>query len=198
MMLNGRQLAAELGVSPPMIVKYKATGKIRPLPNGLFDLDECRASLGHTLGTKQGGVPRRGDRAEAKVVAPVIVAPIVAEKPRKPAIVAKPKRAVAVKQVEPSREQSKADLEREALSERIRRDRLRNDKEERRLVDRGEVESATEARFRADAEALLNWPLLVHREVAAELGSEERTTRLVLEKYVRQFMTERSMAGLGK
>jgi hypothetical protein len=193
-MLNGKQLAAELGVSPPMVVKYKAAGRIRPLANGLFDLDECRASLSHSLGAKQGGVPRRGDRVAAKPVAPVAVAPVVEPKPRKLAAVAKPKRAAIAKQVEPSREQSKADLEREALLERIRRDRLRNDKEERRLVDRAEVESATEARFRADAEALLNWPLLVHREVAAELGSEERTTRLVLEKYVRQFMTERSMA----
>lgn len=198
-MLNGKQLAAELGVSPPMIVKYKAAGKIQPLPNGLFDLAACRASLGHTLGSKQGGVPRRGDRVEAKkAIAPVVVLPIVEKKPRKLAAVAKPKPAVVVQKIEPSKEQSKADLEREALSERIRRDRLRNDKEERRLVDRAEVESATEARFRADAEALLNWPLLVHREVAAELGSEERTTRLVLEKHVREFMTGRSMAKVGK
>lgn len=198
MMLNGKQLAAELGVSPPMIVKYKAAGRIRPLPNGLFDLDECRASLSHTLGAKQGGVPRRGDRAKPKEPAPVVAAPVVEMKPRKAPAAAKPKRVVAAKRVEPSREQSKADLEREALMERIRRDRLRNDKEERRLVDRSEVEAATESRFRADAEALLNWPLIVHREVAAELGSDERTTRLVLEKYVRQFMTERSMAGVGK
>lgn len=181
-----------------MIVKYKAAGRIQPLPNGLFDLAACRESLSHTLGSKQGGVPRRGDRVEAKkAVAPVVV-PIVEKKPRKLAVVAKPKPAVIVQKIEPSKEQSKADLEREALSERIRRDRLRNDKEERRLVDRAEVESATEARFRADAEALLNWPLLVHREVAAELGSEERTTRLVLEKYVRQFMTGRSMAKVSK
>lgn len=144
-----------------------------------------------------GGVPRRGDRAKPKEPAPVAAAPVVEMKPRK-APAAKPKRVVAAKRVEPSREQSKADLEREALMERIRRDRLRNDKEERRLVDRSEVEAATEARFRADAEALLNWPLIVHREVAAELGSDERTTRLVLEKYVRQFMTERSMAGVSK
>ena len=197
-MLNGKQLAAELGVSPPMIVKYKAAGRIQPLPNGLFDLEACRLMLGHTLGSKQGGVPRRGDRVKPKAVAPVVVTPIVEKKPRKLAAVAKPKPTVVGQKIEPSREQSKADLEREALSERIRRDRLRNDKEERRLVDRAEVESATEARFRADAEALLNWPLLVHREVAAELGSEERTTRLVLEKYVREFMTGRSMAKVGK
>lgn len=210
-MLNGKQLAAELGVSPPMVVKYLAAGKISRGADGLFDLDSCRASLGNTLGEKRGGVPRRGDR-------PAVFQPMAVEKPPKPVKVAKvakadpapkvvevpsPKPAAVLKRRAAKVESdpnlvSKADLEKQALAERIRRDRLRNDKEERRLVDRAEVESATEARFRADAEALLNWPLLVHREMAAELGVEERMMRLALDKFVRRFMTERSMAKGGK
>jgi hypothetical protein len=194
-----------------MVVKYLAAGKISRGADGLFDLDSCRASLGNTLGEKRGGVPRRGDRPvtfqpvavekQPKPVKPVKVAkadsaPKVVEVLR-PKPVAVAKRQAAKTEADPNLV-SKADLEKQALAERIRRDRLRNDKEERRLVDRAEVESAIEARFRADAEALLNWPLLVHREMAADLGVEERMVRLALEKYIRQFMTERSMAKASK
>lgn len=66
-------------------------------------------------------------------------------------------------------------------------------REEGKLVDAEQVKSATEARFRADAEALLNWPARVAADLAVELGSDERATHAALDKYVREFMRERSM-----
>jgi hypothetical protein len=89
---------------------------------------------------------------------------------------------------------AKIDLEKQVLVEKIERYRLENEVRSGKLVDRAEVESATEARFRADAEALLSWPARVAATMAAEFGTEERATHTILEKYVRQFMSERSKA----
>jgi len=76
---------------------------------------------------------------------------------------------------------------------KLKREQLRLKQLEGSLVDANEVASATEERFRADAEALLNWPARVAAEMAAELGTDERLTHAALDKYVRQFMRERSM-----
>jgi hypothetical protein len=76
---------------------------------------------------------------------------------------------------------------------KLKREKLRLKQLEGSLVDADEISSATEARFRGDAEALLNWPARVSAEIAAELGTDERLTHAALDKYVRQFMRERSM-----
>lgn len=62
------------------------------------------------------------------------------------------------------------------------------------LVDADEVASATEARIRGDRDALLSWPARVAAEMAAELGTDERSTHAALDKHIRQFMRERSGA----
>jgi hypothetical protein len=76
---------------------------------------------------------------------------------------------------------------------KLKREQLRLKQLEGSLVDAAEVSSATEARFRADAEALLNWPARVAADLAAELGTDERLTHAALDKYVREFMRERSI-----
>lgn len=80
---------------------------------------------------------------------------------------------------------------REAL--RVKREAIELAKLQGELVAANEIESQVEARFRADSEALLNWPMRVSAEMAAELGIAERRCRDVLRKFVRQFMVERSM-----
>lgn len=64
------------------------------------------------------------------------------------------------------------------------------------LVDAEQVAAETEARFRADAEALLNWPASIAPEFAAELGLDERQIHALLDKYVRAFMRARSMVAV--
>jgi hypothetical protein len=76
---------------------------------------------------------------------------------------------------------------------KLKREKLRLKREEQSLVDAEQVASATEARFRADAEALLNWPARVAADMAAEIGTDERITHAALDKYIREFMRERSM-----
>jgi hypothetical protein len=61
-----------------------------------------------------------------------------------------------------------------------------------KLTDAEEVKAATEARFREDAQAFLDWPSRVAAEMAAELGIEERFLHTALDRAVRQFMRERS------
>jgi hypothetical protein len=77
---------------------------------------------------------------------------------------------------------------------KLQREKLKLRQLDGSLVDAEEVAGETEARFRADAEALLNWPARVMADIAAELGTDELRTHAVLDKYVRQFMSERSMA----
>ncbi len=179
-LLSGAKLAAKLGVSPPMVTKYKREGKIQEEPGGGYILKKVKSQLANTLGSKQGGVPRRGDREPNRSrTAPETKSP-------------HPKR----RSTSDANSVSKADLEKQALAERIRRERLRNDQLEGILVNRAEVEAATEARFRADAESLLDWPASIAPDLAAELGTDERQTHAALEKYVRQFMQERSMLPL--
>ncbi len=71
--------------------------------------------------------------------------------------------------------------------------KLRFEQLKKTLVDAEKVRAEVEARFRNDAEALLNWPARISADLAAELGTDERLTHAALEKYVRQFMRERSM-----
>lgn len=87
---------------------------------------------------------------------------------------------------------SKLDIEKLKVAEQWRRQKLDNDEREKKLVRAEEVESATEARFRAEAQALLNWPARTHAEMAAELGVDARLLLVTLERYVEKFMQERS------
>lgn len=64
------------------------------------------------------------------------------------------------------------------------------------LVDAEQIAAETEARFRADAEALLNWPASIAPEFAAELGIDERRAYELLNRGIHKFMRERSMVGI--
>jgi len=79
---------------------------------------------------------------------------------------------------------------------KLKREQIRLRQLEGSLVDAEKIASEIEARFRSDAEALLNWPARVAAEMAAELGVDERLTHAALDKHVRQFMSERSMVSL--
>lgn len=158
-----------------MVYKYEKAGKLPARVNGGWDLDEAKRHLANTLGAKKSGEPRRH-------------AP--AQKPEQP--VARPAPA---KHANPEDEDSRAELEKAVLRERAEKMRLENEKSRGVLVNASEVESATEARFRADSEALLSWPTAVSAEMAAELSIQERLLFPVLDRYVRAFMRERSHFG---
>jgi hypothetical protein len=61
-----------------------------------------------------------------------------------------------------------------------------------KLVDVKEVEKAAFARARTEREALLNWPVRVSAEIAANLGVAEKDVCSELESRIRQFLEERS------
>ncbi|MCC6860866.1 MAG: hypothetical protein IT158_20025 [Bryobacterales bacterium] len=65
---------------------------------------------------------------------------------------------------------SKADAAHKVSATEANRRRVLALAELRELVNAEAVASATEARFRADAEALLNWPASISAEMAAEHG----------------------------
>lgn len=60
------------------------------------------------------------------------------------------------------------------------------------LVDAEEVRSASQSRAVAEREALLAWPRRVSADMAVELGVEERLLLQVQQKYIREFLAERS------
>jgi hypothetical protein len=106
-----------------MVYQYEREGKISRRDGG-FDLAEVREQLARNLGTKKGGVPRKGDRQP------------VEQPERKPAAVREiptpraPGRFDAV---------SKADLEKASLAEQIRKKKRENDVGEGKLADVGKV-----------------------------------------------------------
>lgn len=178
-LLSGAKLAAELGVSPAQVSHYKSACKITEEPGGGWDLEKVRTQLAANLSTKQGGVPRRGERAQMAQAAntPERVTP-------------KQPRPIASAEAPPAG--SIADLELQERAERVRDKRLRNDEREGKLVDRDEWESRTEARFSAEKEALLNWPAGVAIEIAADLGVEERAVHRILDLKIREYLQRRS------
>ena len=56
---------------------------------------------------------------------------------------------------------------------KLKREQLKLKQLEGSLVDAEQIKSETESRFRADAEALLNWPARIAAEFAAELGDRK-------------------------
>jgi hypothetical protein len=178
-MLNGSKLALALGVSRQMVSLYRKDGRIQEEPGGGYNLDRVREQLGASL------TPRRGSSA------------IKAESASKPRPAKRPmvhRGKAQVATTHPDAEgKSKAELEKEVLAERVRRERIRNDREEGMLVLAEEVSAATESRFRADAQALLGWPRQVGATLAAELGVPERIFFDVLDREVRKFMKSRAM-----
>jgi hypothetical protein len=94
-----------------------------------------------------------------------------------------------------SRSHSIEDLQKMMTAYKVQKERIALEKLEGSLVDSAQVEGAVEARFRADAESLLNWPAGVAADMAVELGVDERTMHSVLDKYVRNYMRGRSQTG---
>jgi hypothetical protein len=69
---------------------------------------------------------------------------------------------------------------------------LERKKRQGELVDAEEVRSASQARAVAEREALLAWPRRVSADMAVELGVEERLLLQVQQKYIREFLADRS------
>jgi hypothetical protein len=178
-----------------MVYEYERAGKLPARKNGGWDVAEARKALAKNVGAKQGGVPRKGDRKGRKAAAK---AKPIATRPRKKKAALE---VVGVGQEEleltdDPNEKSKAELEKEVLIQRAEKMRLENEEQRRVLVNRADVESSVESRFRQDAEALLTWPSSVSAELASELGVQERILFPVLDRYVRQFMRDRSNVGV--
>ncbi|MCC7174403.1 MAG: hypothetical protein IT159_04330 [Bryobacterales bacterium] len=70
--------------------------------------------------------------------------------------------------------------------------KLRFDQQRGKLIDADEAKAEIERRFRADSQALFDWPSRVAAEFAAEVGADEPTFRAVFEKHVRRFMKDRA------
>lgn len=69
---------------------------------------------------------------------------------------------------------------------------LEFDLKSKRLVDAEAVHRAVFELARAERDALVNWPARVAPLIAAELGVEQVTLAVALEKHVRQYLAERS------
>ena len=181
MPLGATALAKALGTSRQMIYQYEREGKLKR-PTGGYTVDDARAQLADTLGSKRGGVPRRGGPA------PVPQAHQMGCR----------KAMLTESEVPPEiNELSKSDLERMLLAERIRRERLANDEQERILIPAGEVRAAQTERATAEREALLNWPSSgIAAELAAKFGSSERDMFLALDVEVRRYLQSRSQQPL--
>ncbi len=88
-----------------------------------------------------------------------------------------------------------ADAKRMEAVYKAKRCRLNFERQSGKLVDAEEMRGATEARLHEDAEAILNFPSRISGQVAAELNCEEHLVYTVLNRQVRQFMSDRSRAG---
>jgi hypothetical protein len=85
------------------------------------------------------------------------------------------------------------------LRARIKREReegtlkeIERKKRQGELIDAQEVKAASQARANAEREAFLAWPRRISADMAVDLGVEERLLLQVLQKYIRQHLTERS------
>jgi hypothetical protein len=65
------------------------------------------------------------------------------------------------------------------------------------LIDARESRAASQTRATAEREAFLAWPRRLSADMAVDLGVEEKLLLQVLQKYVRQHLTERSSPPLG-
>lgn len=61
-----------------------------------------------------------------------------------------------------------------------------------RLIDADAVQTESFNQARQERDALMNWPSRVSPLIAAELGCDQVKLAVVLEKYVREFLSERS------
>lgn len=187
-----REYARSKGVSHTAIEKRVKHGKIR-LVDGQIDPAKADADWEQNRDELQ---QQRGARSTGKLKA---AAPTTPHAPDKPTSAPRPSpEALRAAHAEVNRAKATGTLPayqtgREAV--RLAREYLKLKHEEDSLVDAEQVRGETESRFRNDAEALLNWPARVVADIAAELGTDEHQTHAVLDRYVRQFMRERSMVG---
>jgi len=126
-MLGPSALAIELGISRQMVYQYRSEGKITPDASGKYDLDTVRRQLASNLGTKRGGVPRRGERQK---------------------LTAAPKSHMVAHHAPPATDEesgtefngkSKSDLEKAVLAEKLRKEKRENDVGEGKLVEVAKV-----------------------------------------------------------
>jgi len=196
-----REYARQRGVSHTAIQRRIARGRIT-LVDGQIDPDvadaqweQNRDALQHARGAhSRGRAPAAPPAKSAPTPAAVrpVAAPVRAQQPsatvgRQPGPTASgPSSAVGrLPEIQAAREAVK-----------LQKEKLLYEKLNGTLVDAEQVAAETEARFRADAEALLNWPALIAPEFAAELGVDERQIHALLDKYVRAFMRDRSMVAV--
>lgn len=187
--ISGAALARALGVSKVMVTKYKQAGKISEEPTGGFVLEKARRQLAASLARKVGGSPRTSE-APPVVAAPPIVEPDPDFDDDSDEIESvEPKVGKYKKNLDGL---SRSELECQALRERILRERRKREADEKKLVNGDEVRQAIETRAQAERDALLNWAPRVSPDIAAELGIEERVVASILDRYMRQFLAERS------
>lgn len=205
------------GFSPAYVTKLIKTGKIRETPGGQIDPEDADKRLAATSERfRNGHTPDYEiSRIPDKVFTPVAPTP----RPRRtlredetPKRLGRPPKQ-REDEYEPQEDDEEEDpgtglredeLPRSTLPDQLLRARIKKEREdgliremERKkrqgeLVDAEEVRSASQARAVAEREALLAWPRRVSADMAVELGVEERLLLQVQQKYIREFLAERS------
>jgi len=106
--------------------------------------------------------------------------------------VAKKKKSVVRVDRAPVGDLPKDEIDRRIAAVKLSRQALAFQKEKGSLVDAAEIERATEARIREDAEAVLNWPSKISSTWSAELGIDPKIFYESFTRRVREFMISRS------
>lgn len=189
-MLGPTQLAKALGTSRQMIYQYEREGKLPARVDGGWDLAEVHKRLSETLGSKCGGVPKRGTPEAVKdepKAAP-------ATKPKKVREISASSEITVPEAINPEDldKVTKNDLEKAVLAHRAEKMRLENEKIRGELVSAEDVRQAQTERAMAERESLLNWPARIAPEMAAKFGVPERDMFITLDVEVRKYLESRS------
>ena len=189
--LSRRAYAAHRGVSHTAVNKAIKTGRITLEPDGTIDPVKADTDWQHqTDPSKQRGSEASGADApqshRSSPTAPPVIKPVpssaitsVAETLRE-----------AGEAPESGGEMSfmRARMANEVLKAQTARVRLQKMKGE--LVDRGKTTAHVFDLARQERDAWLNWPPRVAANMAAELGVEAHELERVLDKYLRQQLSE--------
>jgi hypothetical protein len=181
---SNRELARQLGVSETAVRRAERAGRIRPEPDGAWDLANVRlAWAGNTDPAQQRGEPSAGNesgRATRRAMKPVPETAVgaVRETLREHG---EPIAAGAMTFMQ-------ARTANEVLKAQERRVRLQRMKGE--LVDRARAVGQVFRLGRDERDAWVNWPARVAAMMAAELEVDPHHLHTVLERHVRDHLAE--------
>jgi hypothetical protein len=182
--VSAYELSHLLNVSPAAVARAIREGRIEPLPSGRFDPGLART---------QWSSRTEPSRSRVKADAAAVPKPVpIRSRTDAEAAVALVHRVLAEEGGDPN-----APLSFEACRacESILKSRQRQlalQQAEGKLIDADAARSAVFELARRDRDALLNFPAQKSPMIAAEVGADQVKLTVVLEKYVRQFLSERA------